>query len=126
MSNGDVNVFAASDRPVIIYTRSEKLVFVNVNLRSAVFVTGFSIDGLDGCLAIASKECLSVGKVELVQRLHVKQIPFGETVSRIIYFEEKNVFGIITSSSKRLDDGSVEEFGMFKILDPHTFKGKSN
>ena len=121
-TNGEMNVFAASERPVIIYARSEKLIFMNVNLRSVVFAAGITIDGLDGHLVIASSDSFSVGKVELTQKLHVKQIPIGETVSRIVHYEQGNVFAILTSIAGSGEQGAIIESGSLKIVDENTFK----
>jgi DNA damage-binding protein 1 len=121
-SNATPFVFCSSDRPTVIYSRLNKLLYSNVNLRHVSGVSPFNTSMSENGLAIATEGELRIGAVETVQKLHVKSIHIGETVRRIAYHEECETFGIVTNRQVTSNTGIMEELSYFKILHGKTFE----
>jgi DNA damage-binding protein 1 len=122
LSNGSRLVFCSSDRPTVIYSRSDKLTYSNVNLRQVSCVCPFNSNVSENGLAIATDGQLKIGVVETVQKLHIKSIHIGETVRRIHYHQTSESFGIISSRQVTKANGEIEELSSFKLLDGKTFE----
>lgn len=122
MSNGAKFVFCSSDRPTVIYSRSDSLIYSNVNLHHVSCVSTFNTPMTAHGLAIATDGDLKIGAVEAVQKLHVKSIHIGETVRRIAYNETSELFGIITTKQDVLANGEIQDVSSFKILHGKTFE----
>lgn len=122
-SNGSRFVFCSSDRPTVIYSRSDKLIYSYVNLRDVSCVSPFNTTFSENGLAIATENELKIGVPETVQKLHVKSVHIGETVRRISYHEETESFGILTVRQDHRVSGMTEELSSLKILHGKTFEG---
>ena len=94
------NVFACSDRPTVIYSSTQKLVFSNVNLREVKHMCPLNAEAYPDSLALATESVVTIGTIDEIQKLHIRTIPLGETPRRITYQEETQTFGLI---SVRLD-----------------------
>ncbi|KAJ3405441.1 DNA damage-binding protein 1a [Chytridiales sp. JEL 0842] len=117
-SNQKNFVFAASDRPAIIYSSgSEKILYANVNLKEVTHMSPFTMqDGIDS-IAIVTPTSLKIGTVDQVQKLHIRTIPLGETPRRIAYDSKSQTIGILTS---RIDYVADEEKSSVKLLNEQT------
>ncbi|KAJ3366338.1 DNA damage-binding protein 1 [Kappamyces sp. JEL0680] len=119
-SQGVNYVFASSDRPTIIYSRSGKLMFSSVNLKNVVAIAPFCDEAECDSLVIATNDSLQIGLVETVQKLHVKKIPVGETCRRIVEWDA--YFGVIVSSTFTDDTGALVEKSSVCLFDGMTFE----
>ncbi|KAJ3288595.1 DNA damage-binding protein 1a [Borealophlyctis nickersoniae] len=119
-SGGTTNVFAASDRPTVIYTSNGKLVYSNVNLKEVSYMCPFTYSATPA-LAIVTEDVLKIGSVESIQKLHVKKIPLTDTPRRIAYQEKTRTFGVLVCRVWMNDEGEEEECGWFKCLDAISF-----
>jgi len=90
------SVFACSDRPTVIYSSTQKLVFSNVNLKEVRNMCPLNAEAYPDSLALASDSSVTIGTIDEIQKLHIRTIPLGETPRRIAYQEETETFGVIT------------------------------
>merc|ERR1719510_2076255 len=90
------NVFACSDRPTVIYSSSQKLVFSNVNLREVKHMCHLNAEAYPDSLALATDTTVTIGTIDEIQKLHIRTIPLGETPRRITYQEQTQTFGVVT------------------------------
>ncbi|TPX39150.1 hypothetical protein SeLEV6574_g07407 [Synchytrium endobioticum] len=120
-ADGRNHIFAASDRPTVIYSNNQKLLYSNVNLKEVIHMTPFNLAAAPNALALATPDKLRIGTVDEVQKLHIRTIPLGEFARRITHENSHRVFGILTTRIE-VDDGGMEaERSFLKILDDQTF-----
>ncbi|XP_055903250.1 DNA damage-binding protein 1 [Eupeodes corollae] len=90
------NVFACSDRPTVIYSSNHKLVFSNVNLKEVNHMCSLNAEAYPDSLALATKNSVILGKIDEIQKLHIRTVPLGEGPRRIAYQESSQTFGVAT------------------------------
>lgn len=90
------NVFACSDRPTVIYSSSQKLVFSNVNLKEVKHMCPLNAQAYPDSLALATESSVTIGTIDEIQKLHIRTVPLGETPRRIAYQEQTQTFGVIS------------------------------
>eukprot|EP00960_Hanusia_phi_P003968 116510-Hanusia_phi.AAC.2 len=78
MSRGATHVFAASDRPTVIYSNNRKLLFSNVNLKEVTQMAPFNSEGFPDSLAIATETSLRIGVIDDIQKLHIRTVYLRE------------------------------------------------
>lgn len=89
------NVFACSDRPSVISSGNQKLVYSSVNLKQVEYACELNASGpYANCLALLSAGVLRIGKMDSIQKLHIRNVPLHESVRRIAYQAETQTFGI--------------------------------
>ena len=62
------SVFAASDRPTVIFSNNKKLIYSNVNVQEVLHVCPFSSEAFPDALALASEEELTIGGIDDIQK----------------------------------------------------------
>jgi DNA damage-binding protein 1 len=94
--DNELCVFAACDRPTVIYMRNGKLLFSIVNLqknsKEVTEMTQFHSELFPDCLALCSETNLLIGTVEDIQKIHIQTIPLGEAPRRIAHCNVANVY----------------------------------
>ncbi|XP_014225976.1 DNA damage-binding protein 1 [Trichogramma pretiosum] len=90
------NVFACSDRPTVIYSSNHKLVFSNVNMKEVNHMCSLNAESYPDSLALATNLAVSIGTIDEIQKLHIRNVPLGESPRRIAYQESTQTFGVIT------------------------------
>ena len=90
------NIFACSDRPSVISTTNQKLVYSSVNLKQVEYMCQLNAKEYPNSLALLSSGTLRIGTIDSIQKLHIRSVPLNETVRRISYQAETQTFGIIT------------------------------
>lgn len=90
------NIFACSDRPTVIYSSNHKLVFSNVNLKEVNHMCPLNVEAYPDSLALATDSTLLIGTIDEIQKLHIRNVPLGESPRRIAYQEQTQTFGVIT------------------------------
>lgn len=118
-SRGANHVFAACDRPTVVYsaTGGGKLLVSNVNLQEVTRVCGFDTEAFPDSLAIATENGLHLGEVDEIQKLHITSIPLGEQPRRIAHMEMAKCFGVITETPAIDDVGDEVLEGYVRIID---------
>ncbi|KAI8524591.1 hypothetical protein RHMOL_Rhmol13G0160800 [Rhododendron molle] len=120
-SKNTTHVFAASDRPTVIYSSNKKLLYSNVNLKEVSHMCPFNSAAFPDSLAIAKEGELTIGTIDDIQKLHIRSIPLGEHARRICHQEQTRTFAIC---SLKYNQSSTEEAEMhfIRLLDDQTFE----
>jgi DNA damage-binding protein 1 len=101
-ADGRIYVFAACDRPAVLYSPGAGIVASNVHWNPTVCVVPFSSPSFPGCLAFASaganasgtgtiegvgdaEGSLVIGQIDSTQRLHIQSYPLGVQPRRIVH-----------------------------------------
>lgn len=98
-SGGARHVFAASDRPTVIYANNGKLLYSNLNENEVNLLASFNSAPFPDCLAIAKEGELTIGSIDDIQRLHVRTVPLGEQPRRIAHQEATRTFAVTTTQN---------------------------
>lgn len=98
------NIFACSDRPSVITTNNQKLVYSSVNLKQVEYMCQINSQAYPDSLALLSDGVLRIGTMDNIQKLHIRTVKLYETARRIAYQAETQTFGIITY---RTDDSNT-------------------
>ncbi|ORY94945.1 mono-functional DNA-alkylating methyl methanesulfonate N-term-domain-containing protein [Syncephalastrum racemosum] len=122
-SNGTTHVFAASDKPSVIHSRNQKLIYSNVNLKDIRCVSSFNSRSFPDAVALTTKDGLIIGQMEEIQKLHITKIPSLDTPRRILYQESSKTFGVVTTklSAGPYELASTTTSG-FEILEDQSFR----
>jgi DNA damage-binding protein 1 len=89
-------LFACSDHPTVISSSNNKLIFSSVNLREIVCMCSFNSEFYGSSLTLVTDMGVILGRIDDIQKLHVRSVNLGESVRRIDYFEEEKVYIILT------------------------------
>ncbi|CAG8674264.1 11574_t:CDS:10, partial [Dentiscutata erythropus] len=119
-SNGLSHVFAASDRPTVIYSSNKKLLYSNVNTKDVTYMCPFKPASMATSLVITHEGGLTIGSIDEIQKLHIRTILLNEMPRRICHQESTHTLGILTIRLNSNDD--EENLRYFKILDDQTFE----
>jgi DNA damage-binding protein 1 len=95
-SLSSTNVFACSDRPTVIYSSNNKLVFSNVNLKEVNHMCSLNAEAYPDSLALATKNSVILGTIDEIQKLHIRTVTLGESPRRIAHQEPSSTFGVIS------------------------------
>ncbi|KAL5731679.1 DNA damage-binding protein 1a [Ranunculus cassubicifolius] len=118
-SKSTTHVFAASDRPTVIYSSNKKLLYSNVNLKEVSHMCPFNSAAFPDSLAIAKEGELTIGTIDDIQKLHIRTIPLGEHARRICHQEQSRTFAVCTY---KYCQSSTEELHFVRLLDDQTFE----
>ncbi|KAK9153316.1 hypothetical protein Sjap_000796 [Stephania japonica] len=120
-SKSTTYVFAASDRPTVIYSSNKKLLYSNVNLKEVSHMCPFNSAAFPDSLSIAKEGELTIGTIDDIQKLHIRTIPLGEHARRICHQEQSRTFAIC---SVKYPQSSNEDSEMhyIRLLDDQTFE----
>ncbi|CAG8721486.1 14448_t:CDS:10, partial [Funneliformis caledonium] len=122
-SNGMNHVFAASDRPTVIYSSNKKLLYSNVNTKDVTYMCPFRPTPMATSLVITHEEGLTIGSIDEIQKLHIRTIPLNEMPRRIFHQEYSNTIGILTTRPvPDPETGIQEHLSFFKVLDDQSFE----
>lgn len=101
-SKSTTSIFACSDRPTVIYSSNNKLVFSNVNLKEVNHMCSLDTNCYSDSLALVSDNDLLFGTIDEIQKLHIRNIPLYESPIKIAHQQSTQTFGLL---SIRKDDG---------------------
>jgi DNA damage-binding protein 1 len=123
-SRGANHVFAACDRPKVVYADrgGNKLLISNVNQEQVTRVCGFDNEAAPDCLAIATDSLLQIGAVDEIQKLHIQTVALGQQPRRIAHMESAGVFVVITESTRLDEDGDERIESFICLFDDLTFE----
>mmetsp|Transcript_12957 Transcript_12957/g.36428 ORF Transcript_12957/g.36428 Transcript_12957/m.36428 type:complete len:1117 (+) Transcript_12957:258-3608(+) len=121
VSNGASHVFAASDRPTVIYYSNKKLLYSNLNQNEVNFMTSFNSGSFPNSLAIATESSMVIGNIDEIQKLHIRTVPLGEQPRRIAHQDSTRTFGVVTLQHPgQMSD--AEESSFLRLVDDQTFE----
>ncbi|CAH2078400.1 unnamed protein product [Thlaspi arvense] len=119
-SKSATHVFAASDRPAVIYSNNKKLIYSNVNLKEVSHMCPFNSAAFPDSLAIAREGELTIGTIDDIQKLHIRTIPIGEHARRICHQEQTRTFAIC--SLRNQPSAEESEMHFVRLLDEKSFE----
>ncbi|EEF35767.1 DNA repair protein xp-E, putative [Ricinus communis] len=119
-SKNTTHVFAASDRPTVIYSSNKKLLYSNVNLKEVSHMCPFNSAAFPDSLAIAKEGELTIGTIDDIQKLHIRSIPLGEHARRICHQEQSRTFAVCSLKNQASAEESETHF--IRLLDDQTFE----
>jgi DNA damage-binding protein 1 len=90
------NIFACSDRPSVISSTNQKLVYSSVNLKQVEYMCQLNSRSYQNSLALLSSGVLRIGTMDSIQKLHIRSVHLNETARRIAYQAETQSFGVLT------------------------------
>lgn len=120
-SKNTTHVFAASDRPTVIYSSNRKLLYSNVNLKEVNHMCPFNSVSFPDSLAIAKEDLLTIGSIDDIQKLHIRAVPLGEHARRICHQEQSRTFAICSVKYSQLNIEEAETH-FVRLLDDQTFE----
>ncbi|KAG0461871.1 hypothetical protein HPP92_020347 [Vanilla planifolia] len=120
-SKDATHVFAASDRPTVIYSSNKKLLYSNVNLKEVSHMCPFNSAAFPDSLAIAKEGELTIGTIDDIQKLHIRSIPLGEQCRRISHQEQSRTFAICSYKICLINNDETE-IHFVRLLDDQTFE----
>ncbi|CCJ28534.1 unnamed protein product [Pneumocystis jirovecii] len=119
-----MNVFAISDRSIIIYGSSGKLSFSSINLKEINCMSSFISSIFSSTIVVVSENIIKIGSIDSLQQLQIQTIPLGELPRRICYHDKQKVFGVLTIKlSLEASNGNEVQTSYLKILDVTSFDG---
>jgi DNA damage-binding protein 1 len=114
-------VFAASDRPTVVYCNNGKVLYSNVNRGEVTTVSSFNTADFPDSIALASDDSMSIGSIDEIQKLHIRDEPIGESPVRIAHDQSSGTF--IVSTTQVVDEGPDQnEKYQLRVLDSSTFE----
>jgi len=89
-SRSELHLFACCDRPSVISCVSGKLSYGPVNLRSVSHVSPFHAPLFHDCLALVTPTHLTIGRIDDMQKLHIRRIKTGGGEPRRIAHQQSS------------------------------------
>ncbi|EFN59838.1 hypothetical protein CHLNCDRAFT_29381 [Chlorella variabilis] len=117
-SRGAAAVFAASDRPTVIYSSNRKLLYSNLNENEVSHMTSFNTAAFPDSLALGKQEALLIGTIDEIQKLHVRTVPLGEQPRRIAHQETSRTFAVTCTQATISGEGGDS----VRLVDEQTFE----
>lgn len=115
------HVFAASDRPTVIFGNGDKIGYSNVNLKEVSHVCSFHSSSFPNSLVVVSDDILRIGSIDDFQRIHVKTIPLGETPRRVEYHPPSRCYGVCSVKLETDRGSGIEKCtSFFRTIDATT------
>lgn len=95
-SHGKSNIFACSDKPTIIYSNNRKLTFSDVDQPKVICMASLNNECYPEHLILVHYNQLEIGKIDKIQKLHIRKVALSETPFRIAHQEPTKTLGVIT------------------------------
>lgn len=106
-SQSTTSIFACSDRPTVIYSSNNKLVFSNVNLKEVNDMCPLDTQFYSDSLALVSDTDILFGTIDEIQKLHIRTIPLKETPCKIAHQQSTQTFGLLTERKDSQDSHGI-------------------
>lgn len=119
-------VLIASNRCTIASRERGKLAFANANAKDATGACTFNHSTYTNALVLASPTGIQIGKIDSLQKLHIRTIRLGdEAPRRITHSTKQKAYGVIFLRERlERSTGDIHRSSSFKVLDESTFAGK--
>ncbi|PAV57341.1 hypothetical protein WR25_13738 isoform B [Diploscapter pachys] len=106
-THGSIHVFACSDRPAVIFSSNGKLVFSNVNVKLVNTICLLNSEVYHDSLVMSDGDTLVIGTIDDIQKMHIRTVPLGESVSRVAYQKSTGTLGILVNREENSERHSV-------------------
>lgn len=121
-SKNVTHVFAACDRPTVVYSNNKKLLYSNINAKEVSVMCPFDTAAFPECLALASEEELTIGMVDDIQKLHIQTFHLNEWARRISHNPQSHTLCVLTVNFAVDDSGEEVDQGFVRLFDDQTFE----
>lgn len=121
-SKNVTHVFAACDRPTVVYSNNKKLLYSNINAKEVGVMSPFDTAAFPECLALASEEELVIGMIDDIQKLHIQTFHLNEWARRITHNAQSHTLGVLTVTFAVDDSGEEVDQGFVRLFDDQTFE----
>ncbi|CAJ0574789.1 unnamed protein product, partial [Mesorhabditis spiculigera] len=101
------HVFVCSDRPAIIYACNGKLIFSNINVRTVRQMCPINAAAYKNCMVMCGEESMVIGRVDDIEKLHIRTVPLGESPSRLAYLPDSNKIVLLVCRDKSSEAMSI-------------------
>eukprot|EP01100_Stratorugosa_tubuloviscum_P000474 TRINITY_DN1107_c0_g3_i1.p1 TRINITY_DN1107_c0_g3~~TRINITY_DN1107_c0_g3_i1.p1 ORF type:complete len:1090 (+),score=387.33 TRINITY_DN1107_c0_g3_i1:154-3423(+) len=115
ITQSNVNVFSCSDRPALIFSKNERLLFCSVDMKQISCICSLNSKSYTNSLTISDNSTLTIGTIESLGQLHLLKIPIGQGPRRICIIEQANAVVVIATKEEAAD--SLEQ----KLCYVHAF-----
>lgn len=117
---GANHIFACSDQPAVVYSNNNKLLFSNVDLSEVSKMCSLNTEAFPNCLALVTKDVLTIGTIDEIQKLQIRTVPLQDTPYRIAHHPAAAAFCVLTHQEVEVD-GSMEVNGFVRLYHDRTF-----
>ncbi|TFK70374.1 hypothetical protein BDN72DRAFT_542903 [Pluteus cervinus] len=120
---GKTAVFAVGNRAMIVSWDRRRLRYSSIMLKDIVASTNINTRTFESALVIATSQGLHIGRVQEVDKMHIRTIPLGlDNPRRIAYEPTLKTFGVACSHAQpgRLGEPELSS-ASFKLFDDTTF-----
>ena len=130
-TGGRLHVFAACDRPTVVYCAQERLLYSTVNLKDVHHMASFSTSTFPASLAFASSTHLVIGPIDSIQKLHIQTVPLAAQPRKVAWFKDEHCLLVLVSrfvrDDSRRDTQGVQwrELSELLALDDEGFEVRS-
>ncbi len=119
VSKGSTCVFVTSDRPTVMHSQGGKIMYASVSIAEISSICSFHSKNYPDCLALANDTSLTIGTIDEIQKLHIRNVPLGMQPRRISYNNGGHLFTVLITTS---GGGQGQEGqGLVLFLDDATF-----
>jgi len=119
-SQSTTSIFACSDRPTVIYSSNNKLVFSNVNLKEVNCMCPLDTNCYSDSLALVSDSDILFGTIDEIQKLHIRTIPLLESPIKIAHQQSTQTFGLLTMRKDNLESQGFQALKLSASAQAHS------
>ena len=125
--DGAPHVFAACDRPTVLFSQSGKVLPSSVNLQQVSFAVPFNSAAFPDALALVSETALTIGTVGDIRKLDVRTIPLGDPPRRVSHVRSARAVVVAVDSAHAAEgdarsDAAPIESTILRAFDDLTFE----
>lgn len=89
-------LFACSDHPTVISSLNNKIHFSSVNIREIVCMCLLNSEYYGSSLTLVTDMGILIGRIDDIEKLHVRSLTLGESARRLIFSDEEKIFVVLT------------------------------
>ena len=125
--NNKTHPFVASDKPVVIYSQNQKLLYCNFYLTEVNHICSLNMAYFPDSIAIVNDDKLIIGSMGNISKLQVSSVPFAEQDFRIFHQDQSPTFSIC-SQEYNYDhtNNRWRETHFVKLFDDKSFENISS
>ncbi|KRZ02533.1 DNA damage-binding protein 1 [Trichinella zimbabwensis] len=104
-----LSILACTEKPTVIYMNNNKLQFSSLDSSAIYYMTPLFTSAYDNGVLFTNGQCLTIGVVDEIKKLHIRSVVLGETPRRIVWQPENRLVGVLTIRIMDLPGNSSSE-----------------
>ncbi|KRZ12626.1 DNA damage-binding protein 1 [Trichinella pseudospiralis] len=104
-----LSILACTEKPTVIYMNNNKLQFSSLDSSAIYYMTPLFTSAYDNGVLFTNGQCLTIGIVDEIKKLHIRSVVLGETPRRIVWQPENRLVGVLTIRITDLPGNSSSE-----------------